>query len=155
VALNSSFTTVAAVRASFPGGIASTQYNVTATEAAGNPAGPAAWDCIVAVEGDAGSGLSFFSSFPAGMAKIATGIVDGGGTGVIGLSPHAFSIVLRCKDSTPNVAVYQADLTATQVGSLNGTAVKGKPAHPPFQNHFSGLRHGRPAARAARSQAHH
>jgi hypothetical protein len=129
-------------------------YDVTATVAAGNPNGPAGWACSVAAPYISSSaphhqGASYRSSFPAGMAKTATGIVDGGGTGaIIENFQNLGRIVLLCKASTPNTVLYQADLTATQVSSVNGTTMKGKPAHRPITNHFA-----RP--QAARSQTRH
>jgi hypothetical protein len=86
------------------------------------------------------------------MAKTTNGIVDGGGTGAIFVSVHTHSIVLRCSASTPSTDLYQADLTATRVSSVNGGTLKGKPAHRPIANHFTPL--SPPAARHTGSQSH-
>ena len=152
VPLTSGPITVAAITPSSAGS-SSAIYNVTATEAAGRSNGPAGWACTIEKHAIVtSSGPSYFSSIPAGMAKTAKGIVVGGGTGAITVSAHTHSIVLRCSASTPSTDIYQADLTATRVSSVNGVAVKGKPAHPPISNHFSRPRPGRLPVRHARSQ---
>ena len=104
----------------------------------------------------------YISSIPAGMAKTATGIVDGGGTGVISAAPtyssspsRDLSVVLNCNASTPSTVLYQADLTAVRVGNFNGAAVKGKPAHPLIHNHFARPQPGLPAPRPASSETRH
>jgi hypothetical protein len=96
------------------------------------------------------------------MARTATGIVDGGGTGVISAgptypqSPSAnLSILLGCNTSTPSTVLYQATLTAVKVGNFTGAAVKGKPAHRLIHNHFAGPRAGLPAPHPASTKTGH
>ena len=95
------------------------------------------------------------------MAKTATGIDDGGGTGVITVgsssSINIRDFSLECRATTPSTFVYQADATVTEVKAMpgSGAAFRGKPAHRLVQNHFARPRHGLPAPGPTRSQTHH
>jgi hypothetical protein len=134
-----SSTIVASVTPASPG-----EYNVTATAAASTTA-TQSWRCTI--DGK-------FSAVPAGLARTAASFRgDVAGTGAVFGGP-ASPIELICSAFSA-VTVRQADLTALRLSSLNGAAVKGKPAHQPISNHFFRPRLPRPAARHARAQIPH
>ena len=126
-------------------------YNVTATEAVGNPnlgGVHTLWACTIADHSSNGHAVS---SVGAGVGDTgSTEIAGGGGTGAVFGGPFS-PIELLCTNLTASAEVFEADLTAVRVSSVNGAAVTGKPAHRPIMNHFRPqLR--LPAARHARSQ---
>jgi hypothetical protein len=140
--LGPGFTVVASVTPASSG-----MYNVTATEVAGRAAGAASWVCSIIRHTSSGHLVSFVA---AGAGGTAAGFTDGGGTGAVFGGPFS-PIELICVARTASTRVTEADLTAVRVSSVNGAAVKGKPAHPPIMNHFR-PRLRLPAARHARSQ---
>jgi hypothetical protein len=75
------------------------------------------------------------------------------GTGAAFGGPSS-PIELICSVVSGAVTVKEVDLAAVSVSSVNGAAVKGKPAHPPIRNHFR-PQLGRLPARPARPQARH
>ena len=121
-------------------------YNVTATEAVGNPnlgGVHTLWACTIADHSSNGHAVS---SVGAGVGDTgSTEIAGGGGTGAVFGGPFS-PIELLCTNLTASAEVFEADLTAVRVSSVNGAAVKGKPAHPPIMNRFK--------PRAGHSQAH-
>jgi len=129
-------------------------YNVTATEAVGNPnlgGVHTLWACTIADHSSNGHAVS---SVGAGVGDTgSTEIAGGGGTGAVFGGPFS-PIELLCTNLTASAEVFEADLTAVRVSSVNGAAVTGKPAHPRIVNHFK-PRFGRWAPRHARAQAHH
>jgi hypothetical protein len=125
-------------------------YNVTANEAVAAISSLASWVCTI---GRRLSNGAFASPVPAGQFSGPTGIFDAGGTGAVFGGPLS-PIEIVCSTLGGGKRVFEADLTATRVSSVNGAAVTGKPAHPRIVNHFK-PRFGRWAPRHARAQAHH
>jgi hypothetical protein len=138
-------TVVASVTPTAPG-----MYNVTVTEqgraTAGNPDGSASWGCEIVRHTSTGTNVS---PVQAGGAATAAGVfANAAGTGAVFGAPSS-PIELLCSAATVSTFITQADMTAVRVSSVNGVAIKGKPAHPRIMNHFVMPRPGR----SARSQA--
>jgi hypothetical protein len=124
-------------------------YNVTATLAAFDSAFSTSVNCSIVRHSSLGSNVS---PVHAGTIVEAKGLIgDAAGTGaVFGGRFSPIELVCTTLGNSSTFAV-NADLTAVRVSSVNGVAVKGKPAHPPIMNHFR-PRLRLPAARHARSQ---
>jgi Collagen triple helix repeat (20 copies) len=129
-------------------------YNVTATEAARTSAPASAagsWSCSIVDHSASGHNVS---PVPAGIAQPTGGIIaDTAGTGAVFGGPASpIELICRVRNVAFSVTVFQADLTAVRVSSVNGAAVTGKPARRPIANHFARPRPGLPVPRPARSQ---
>jgi Collagen triple helix repeat (20 copies) len=119
-------------------------YNVTGTMTAAAGYGVHYWSCVI-VNHSFSSG-HILSSVYAGTAEASAyasdingneidGLAAVAGTGVIYGGPDS-PIELTCHTGDASVTAIRADMTAVEVSSVNGAAVKGKPAHPPIMNHF-------------------
>jgi hypothetical protein len=127
-------------------------YNVTATEFAATLLSFGVVECSIVDHSFSGHNVS--PVWAGGAALHPHFSTTTAGTGaVIGGPSSPIELICGVPNSTSDVNVSRADVTAVQVSSVNGVAVTGRPAHRPIMNHFT-PRLGR-LLRHARSQRHH